>query len=95
MEQEAEVLFARAKAYLSHQFPGAEIVNPLKLNHDHDKEWSSYMRVCLAELCTCDTIALIPNWSNSRGACIELDVAAVIGCKIIHLETYWLWNTYY
>jgi len=58
---------------------GHVAVNPIKLNHDHDQEWTSFMRVDIAELVTCDALFLQKNWSVSKGACIEHNLAQQLG----------------
>ena len=42
IENEAPELFAKAEKEL--QSKGFETVNPLTLNHQHDKSWHSYMK---------------------------------------------------
>ena len=70
MEVEAKVLFQQAEDKLT--AIGYEVVNPMKLPHEHDKEWMSYMIECLKALEPCDCIYLIDNWSHSKGAICEL-----------------------
>lgn len=70
MEAEAKVLFQQAEDKLTAL--GYEVVNPMKLPHEHDKRWISYMIECLIALKPCDGIYLIDNWNNSRGAIIEV-----------------------
>lgn len=51
--------------------------------------WEGYMRHAIAQLVTCDVIAMLPGWTNSRGARIErhlaLDLAipAVMAADIV------------
>ena len=51
----------------------------MKLNHEHDKKWSSYMRECISCLMECDKIFLMHNWVESKGAKLELSIANSIG----------------
>ena len=60
------------------------VVNPMTLNHDHDKSWLNYMRVDLKALIDCDTIYMLSNWEDSRGAKIEHDLAQSLGLEIIY-----------
>ena len=60
-------------------------VNPMKLLHNHDKKWVSYMIEDLNELAKCDIIAMLPNWKNSNGAIIEHTFAKNTGKIIIYL----------
>lgn len=41
--------------------------------------WEGYMRLAIAQLVTCDTIALLPDWISSRGAVIEHNLARELG----------------
>lgn len=40
----------------------ATIVNPMRLRHDHDKSWQSYMKEDIKALMNCDAIAMLPNF---------------------------------
>lgn len=62
---------------------GYKVVNPMKLKHNHDKTWQSYMREDIKALMDCDTIVMIPNWKSSEGACIEFNLAVNLGLNII------------
>jgi nucleoside 2-deoxyribosyltransferase len=80
IEQEAEKLFAQAEELLTNQ--GFDVVNPFKLEHNHDKTWLSYMRVCIQALCGCDAIYILKNHVDSKGALIEIDIAIRLGLEI-------------
>jgi hypothetical protein len=79
-EQEAVLLFQKAEDYLKSK--GYEVVNLMKLNHNHDKTWQSYMKVDIKALCDCDGIYMLKNWTQSRGAIIEHTLALYLGIKI-------------
>jgi hypothetical protein len=74
-EEMASILFETAEEEL--RALGYEPINPMKLNHDHDKKWASYMKVCIPELLKCDKVAVIVNQEllNSKGAVIEAFLA--------------------
>ena len=76
----AKDTFDLAEARLSQHF--VKVINPMKLNHNHDKEWSSYMKVCLMSLMTCDYIYMTLGWEKSRGARIELNLAIDLGLEV-------------
>lgn len=82
MESDAEIIFSKAEDSLKKEYMA--VVNPMKLNHSHDKKWESYMRVCIKALCDCDSIYLLENYSESRGALMELAVAKDLGLEIIY-----------
>lgn len=64
----------------------ANIVNPMRLRHDHDKSWQSYMKKDIRALIDCDAIAMLPNYESSKGALIELNLAKSLGFEIIYLK---------
>jgi hypothetical protein len=82
MVEEAERLFQAAEAEVVAL--GYTPVNPIKLNHDHDLSWSSYMRVDIKALCGCDAIYLLGNWGESPGARIEADLAHHLEMDVHH-----------
>lgn len=63
---------------------GEEIVNPMRLPHDHDKTWKSYMVECIAELVKCDSIYMLKGWQKSKGARLELHIAKKLNYKIFY-----------
>lgn len=73
MEEEAKVLFNAAHQELEQM--GFEVVNPFMLDHNHDKQWESYMKACIKALMDCNYIYLLPNWRESRGAVLEQQIA--------------------
>jgi len=85
---EAEALnnFAQAIDYLEAKYPDAEVVSPMHdITHFHDKSWESYMKEDIGELLRCDTIALLPNWRNSKGAKLEYLIATHLGLEVIFI----------
>lgn len=85
IEKEAPAIFEKAEKELQAQ--GFETVNPMKLPHNHDKTYKSYMRECVKALCDCDSIYMLTNWKNSDGAKTEFDVAGKLWIKIIFEPT--------
>lgn len=83
MESEALKMFSLAEAILKKNNPEAEIVNPMRLSHDHDKTWESYMKECIKELVTCTHIFALPNWKESKGAKEEVRLAKKLKIKTI------------
>ena len=81
--QQAYDAFREAELKLS--AAGHDPVNPMRLPHNHDKEWSSYMREDLTELLKCESIYLLSGWYDSKGARLEFYVATCLGLKLIHL----------
>jgi len=81
--EEARAQFDATEARLLRHLPGARIVNPMKLNHDHDKTWNSYMRVCLHELEQCDVMLVQQGWWGSEGVKTEIKRARERGITIV------------
>ena len=82
IEMEARVLFKRTEIKLLLQ--GHDVINPMELEHDHDKTWQSYMRECISAMMRADAIYLLPNWRESKGARIEVQLAHNLGIKILN-----------
>jgi nucleoside 2-deoxyribosyltransferase len=82
IENEAPALFENVEKRLKES--GFDVVNPMKLNHQHDKSWHSYMKEDVKELCDCDTIYMLSNWTDSKGAIIEHTIAMYLGLKVIY-----------
>lgn len=80
IENEARELFAKAEKKLKEE--GFETVNPMKLNHNHDRSWHSYMKEDVKALCECDEIFMLSNWIDSTGAFIEHTIAMYLGIKV-------------
>lgn len=59
-------------------------VNPMELEHNHDKIWESYMKECIAALVTCDAILIMPCSFDSPGAMIERRIAKDLNMQIIY-----------
>ena len=56
-------------------------IDPMSLEHDHDKSWRSYMQECIVALSRCDAIFMMHCWSGSKGATLELKIAEGLGLK--------------
>ena len=86
IEEEAIKRFEFAENKL--KIAGFEVVNPMKLEHNHDKSWEAYMRVCIIALMSCNAIFMLSNFYKSKGAMIELALAKEIGMKVFWEEYY-------
>lgn len=75
--------FEVAETELNNKYPDAIIVNPFKIEHNHDLTWESYMRNDLIAMLACDTIYMLKNWPDSKGAVIELDLAQKLKFNIL------------
>lgn len=61
---------------------GYEIANPSENPAPADPTWSGYMRLALAQLLTCDGVATLAGWQESRGASIEVRLAQDLGMTV-------------
>lgn len=77
--------FHRAAASL--RASGYEVINPAELDaaDTGPMTWEQYLRRDIGHLITCDGIALLPDYENSRGACLELSIAKQLGMEVMHL----------
>ena len=81
IENEAPKLFKDAENYLNKI--GYYPINPMELNHNHDKSWHSYMKEDVKALCDCDKIYMLSNYKDSKGAIIELEIANYLGIDVM------------
>lgn len=58
---------------------GYHVENPAE-NPAQDT-WQAYMRQAVRQMMTCDAVALLPGWHDSRGALIERGLAVSLGIK--------------
>lgn len=80
-EAEWRANFEQAKAEVVAM--GYEPVSPIDLDHNHDKSWLNCMRVDLTALLTCDYLYAQRNWTLSKGARIEVELASVLGLIVL------------
>lgn len=75
-------LFEKAEIVLKEE--GWDVVNPLKLNHDHELTWEAYMKVDIKALLDCDAIYLLPTYKdNSKGAALEVVIAYSLNFQVV------------
>lgn len=58
--------------------------NPASLNLPKNATWKDYMNYDLKILLDCDAIYMLENWQESKGARLELIVAAELEKKIFY-----------
>lgn len=59
---------------------GYHVENPAE--NPAQATWQDYMRQAVRQLVTCDAVALLPGWENSRGALIENGLAVSLGIPV-------------
>jgi hypothetical protein len=55
---------------------GWTVINPAEITTDHGARWEDCLRLDIAQLVTCEAIALLPGWEKSEGATLEAHIAA-------------------
>ena len=66
---------------------GHTVFNPAVLPFSEAISWGSYMRIALEMLRICDTIVMLPDWQESKGARIELGFALEKGLEVIYEDS--------
>ena len=59
------------------------IINPSKYTIDFG-EWNEYMKLCLSKLLECDTIFMLEDYKESKGAKFELLTAETLGLNVVY-----------
>ena len=78
--------FERAEDYLQREYPSADIINPALVNSFLPKSTTheEYMRMSFCMLDMADSIYMLSNYENSKGACMEYGYALAKDMIIIH-----------
>jgi hypothetical protein len=77
----AERFFQFYVIYLKDKYPNAMIVNPMKLPHNHNHKWNSYIKEDIRALTHCTHIYMISNWWRSKGAWVEFMLSKILKIK--------------
>lgn len=62
---------------------GYTVENPAENPDPACRSWEGYMRLALAQMLKCGTLALLPGWAKSKGATIEHRLASDLGMHIV------------
>lgn len=79
--EDAQEHFRFAEDLLS--LKGYDIINPMKLPHEHCGTWLEYMKEDIIALMDCEAIYMLKGWDLSRGALVEFNIAKELGYKIM------------
>lgn len=61
---------------------GMAVLNPADHGIVDGADWADYLRHDIAGLSSCESIFLLPGWSNSKGARLERTIADALGMRI-------------
>lgn len=76
-----EQSFRDAEIRLQEQ--GYEAVNPLENGLTKDHSWHEHMKADIKLLMDCNSIYMLKNWTGSKGARIEYQIAILLEYNII------------
>lgn len=72
------------------RYAGYKVVNPAELDKGQPcRTWTDCLRRDLRALTTCDAIATLPGWHNSKGAKLEIHVGEELSFPV-HSVGYYL-----
>lgn len=72
--------FRQAKEFLIHI--GYDVVSPAE--YPENLHYNDYIKIGLKDLMECDAICMLPNWTESKGACLEHHYAEVTNIPIFY-----------
>ena len=62
---------------------GYDVASPAELGKERGYAWHDYLRRGLIQMLRdCTGVALLPGWNESKGARVEVDVAAAVGMRL-------------
>lgn len=61
---------------------GYQVTNPADHGINDGWSWADYMRLALSAMLTCDAVAVLPGWRESRGAQLEVGLARELGMPV-------------
>ena len=62
---------------------GWHVENPAEHGHVDGAGWSDYLRWDISRIATCGAIYLLPGWSKSKGATLEVRIAGELGMQVL------------
>jgi hypothetical protein len=70
---------------------GFTVVDPSCVDHGPNPEWAACLRGDIPLMLACDGVATLPNWWRSRGARLEVHIAAALDMPVLPVAE-WLTN---
>ncbi|MGN6693879.1 MAG: DUF4406 domain-containing protein [Aquihabitans sp.] len=68
---------------------GYDVEDPSTNTNPTPDDYHAWLRAGLAQLITCEGVALLDGWEASGGARLEVNIAATLGMRVRHLHD-WL-----
>lgn len=65
---------------------GLHVENPADHGVVDGADWADYLRYDIGRLASCERIHLLPGWSKSKGAMLEVHIAQALGMHIWYAE---------
>ncbi|WP_257605327.1 DUF4406 domain-containing protein [Pseudomonas sp. UMAB-40] len=65
---------------------GWHVENPADHGHVVGAEWADYLRYDIGRLATCEVVMLLPGWTSSRGARLEVSIARELGIGLMYAD---------
>lgn len=62
---------------------GFHVENPAENQTPECGTWEGYMRNSVRQMLTCDAVAFLPGWAESRGALLERYIAQQVGLATV------------
>lgn len=62
---------------------GWHVENPAEHGHVEGAGWADYLRWDISRIATCGAVYLLPGWSKSKGATLEVHIAQVLGLRVL------------
>lgn len=70
--------------YIDQNYTQYDVINPAEIVLPNLCDWEDYMCICLHLLNQCDAIFMLPDWKNSKGACVEHETAIKMNIPIFY-----------
>src|SRR5574344_260116 len=88
-DENYEKKFAEKEQELKNIFPKCKIINPVKISKKVQRliknpSMADYMKADIKKLMKCNVIYMLNDYSDSRGAKAELEIAKVLSIKIVY-----------
>lgn len=67
---------------------GHDVFSPHENGLESQAPWAAHMRVDIAALTLCGRMALLPGWTDSKGARLEHDIACALNMQVRPVDHY-------